>query len=105
MWKFDSAGGAESALELLERLQKEELIRIGDAAYVSWPRTGRSRGPSSSPTPSGHVQRNHALRVGDDAPTTIPNQPDRRRWRLSWTPSAIAAHYCGDGGSRRPEAG
>jgi uncharacterized membrane protein len=38
VWKFDSAGGAESALELLERLQKEELIRIDDAAYVSWPR-------------------------------------------------------------------
>jgi uncharacterized membrane protein len=37
VWKFDSAGGAESALELLERLQKEELSRIDDAAYVSWP--------------------------------------------------------------------
>jgi uncharacterized membrane protein len=37
VWKFDSARGAESALELLARLQKEELIRINDAAYVSWP--------------------------------------------------------------------
>ena len=34
VWKFDSAGGAESALELLESLQKEELIRVDDAAYV-----------------------------------------------------------------------
>ncbi|HEY6422731.1 MAG TPA: DUF1269 domain-containing protein [Pseudonocardiaceae bacterium] len=37
VWKFDSAGGAQNALELLERLQKEELIRINDAAYVTWP--------------------------------------------------------------------
>ena len=37
VWKFDSAGGAENALELLERLQKEELIKINDAAYVYWP--------------------------------------------------------------------
>jgi uncharacterized membrane protein len=37
VWKFDSAGGAENALELLERLQKEELIRVQDAAYVYWP--------------------------------------------------------------------
>jgi uncharacterized membrane protein len=37
VWKFDSAGGAESALALLERLQKEELIQVNDAAYVYWP--------------------------------------------------------------------
>jgi uncharacterized membrane protein len=37
VWKFDSASGAESALELLERLQKEQLIQINDAAYVYWP--------------------------------------------------------------------
>jgi uncharacterized membrane protein len=37
VWKFDSAGGAENALQLLKQLQKEELIRIDDAAYVSWP--------------------------------------------------------------------
>ncbi|MCW0213513.1 MAG: DUF1269 domain-containing protein [Pseudonocardia sp.] len=37
VWKFDSAGGAESALETLERLQKEELIQVNDAAYVYWP--------------------------------------------------------------------
>jgi len=36
-WKFDSAGGAERALELLQRLQKEELIQINDAAYAYWP--------------------------------------------------------------------
>ena len=35
--KFDSANGAESALDLLERLQKQELIQINDAAYVYWP--------------------------------------------------------------------
>jgi uncharacterized membrane protein len=37
VWKFDSAGGAERALELLQRLQKEELIQINDAAYAYWP--------------------------------------------------------------------
>jgi uncharacterized membrane protein len=37
VWKFDSENGAERALALLERLQKEELIQINDAAYVYWP--------------------------------------------------------------------
>jgi len=37
VWKFDSTAGAESALGLLQRLQKEELIQINDAAYVYWP--------------------------------------------------------------------
>src|SRR3954471_1955337 len=37
VWKFDSAGGAENALAQLERMQKEELIQIDDAAYVYWP--------------------------------------------------------------------
>ena len=37
VWKFDSAAGAEQALDLLQRLQKQELIQINDAAYVYWP--------------------------------------------------------------------
>jgi uncharacterized membrane protein len=37
VWKFGSAGGAESALDLLKRMQKEELLQINDAAYVFWP--------------------------------------------------------------------
>ena len=37
VWKFDSADGAESTLSTLERLQKEELIKVQDAAVVSWP--------------------------------------------------------------------
>jgi len=37
VWKFDSAGGAQNALALLERMQKEELLQISDAAYVTWP--------------------------------------------------------------------
>lgn len=36
VWKFDSATGAEGALETLKRLQKEELIQIHDAAIVTW---------------------------------------------------------------------
>ena len=37
VWKFDSPRGAENALALLERMQKEELVQINDAAYVNWP--------------------------------------------------------------------
>ncbi len=36
VWKFDTVHGAESALGLLQRMQKEELITINDAAYVYW---------------------------------------------------------------------
>jgi uncharacterized membrane protein len=38
VWKFDTASGAEDALGELGKLQQERLIRIIDAAYVSWPR-------------------------------------------------------------------
>ncbi len=41
VWKFDSATGAESALSLLERLQRQELLQINDAAYVFWPEGGK----------------------------------------------------------------
>jgi uncharacterized membrane protein len=37
VWKFDTADGAEQAVHVLERLQKEELINVHDAAIVSWP--------------------------------------------------------------------
>lgn len=37
VWKFDTADGAEKALELLEGMQKEELIQVNDGAYVTWP--------------------------------------------------------------------
>src|SRR3954467_1029791 len=37
VWKFDSAAGADDAVVTLERLAKEELIKIHDAATVSWP--------------------------------------------------------------------
>src|SRR3954447_23829690 len=37
VWKFDSAGGADGAVVILERLAKEELITIHDAAAVTWP--------------------------------------------------------------------
>ncbi|HTR32256.1 MAG TPA: DUF1269 domain-containing protein [Gaiellaceae bacterium] len=36
VWKFDSAAGAEDALARLEDLQRQELIEIEDAAYVTW---------------------------------------------------------------------
>jgi len=37
VWKFDTADGAQGALHLLERMQKEELINLVDAAVVTWP--------------------------------------------------------------------
>jgi uncharacterized membrane protein len=37
VWQFDSAGGAEGALETLQQLQKEALITLEDAAIVTWP--------------------------------------------------------------------
>jgi uncharacterized membrane protein len=37
VWKFDSAAGADEALSTLERLQKEGLIEVQDAAVVTWP--------------------------------------------------------------------
>ena len=36
-WKFDSPEGARQALDKLQRLQREQLITIIDAAIVTWP--------------------------------------------------------------------
>jgi uncharacterized membrane protein len=36
VWKFDTAAGAEEAIHVLERLQKEQLITVQDAALVTW---------------------------------------------------------------------
>lgn len=35
--KFETAGGAQQAVDLLQSLQKQELIKVHDAAVVSWP--------------------------------------------------------------------
>jgi uncharacterized membrane protein len=37
VWKFPTPAGAEQAEHTLENLQKQELIKIHDAAAVSWP--------------------------------------------------------------------
>ncbi|MGR8011801.1 DUF1269 domain-containing protein [Streptomyces hypolithicus] len=36
MWKFDTPDAAQRAEETLLSLQKEQLIRVNDAAVVSW---------------------------------------------------------------------
>jgi uncharacterized membrane protein len=36
VWKFSTAGGAQSAVATLQDLQRQELIQIHDAATVSW---------------------------------------------------------------------
>jgi uncharacterized membrane protein len=42
VWKFDTANAAEEAERTLERLAKEELITVEDAAVVSWPEGKKS---------------------------------------------------------------
>jgi uncharacterized membrane protein len=37
VWRFPTVEGAENALDLLRQLQKQQLISIADAAYVTWP--------------------------------------------------------------------
>jgi uncharacterized membrane protein len=37
VWKFNTATGADEAQQLLQRLQREQLIQIQDAAIVTWP--------------------------------------------------------------------
>ena len=41
VWKFATADGAGATIETLQRLQKQELIKIVDAAIVSWPQGAR----------------------------------------------------------------
>ncbi len=36
--KFKAPDGAEKALTILQKLQKQELIKVHDAAIVSWPK-------------------------------------------------------------------
>jgi uncharacterized membrane protein len=36
-WKFDGADKAEQAIEVLKGLEKQELVQVLDAAWVSWP--------------------------------------------------------------------
>jgi uncharacterized membrane protein len=37
VWKFDTAEGADEAARTLERLARESLVTLVDAATVSWP--------------------------------------------------------------------
>jgi uncharacterized membrane protein len=37
VWKFDTVDGASNVLHTLESLQKQQLIKIADAAIVYWP--------------------------------------------------------------------
>lgn len=37
VWKFDDAGGADQAVTTLERLARESILTLHDAATVSWP--------------------------------------------------------------------
>jgi uncharacterized membrane protein len=36
VWKFDTASGADAATDTLQSLMKQELIKVHDAATVSW---------------------------------------------------------------------
>lgn len=41
-WKFPTSGGAEHALDKLEKLQAQQLIQVYDAAVVTW-ESGRKK--------------------------------------------------------------
>jgi uncharacterized membrane protein len=45
VWKFETHDGADKAEAILERLAKQELIKIDDAAIVSWP--ANKKGPKT----------------------------------------------------------
>ena len=51
IWKFDSVGAASGALQVLERLQKQELLQIIDAAIMAWPPEVGGRMPETMPVP------------------------------------------------------
>jgi uncharacterized membrane protein len=36
VWEFDSSTGAAEAVDILERLQSQSLIKVADGAIVSW---------------------------------------------------------------------
>lgn len=42
VWKFNTADGADNALNKLKDLQKQQIVQVLDAAIVSWPQ-GRKR--------------------------------------------------------------
>lgn len=56
VWKFDTAGGAQEALDKLAELSKQQLIQVQDAAVVAW-REGQKK-PST---------RNHGSLTGQGA--------------------------------------
>jgi uncharacterized membrane protein len=43
--EFNSADGADQALRILQRLQQQQLIKLVDAAVVTWPQD--SKGPKT----------------------------------------------------------
>src|SRR5215470_118921 len=43
--EFNSADGADQALRILQRLQQQQLIKLVDAAVVTWPQG--SKGPKT----------------------------------------------------------
>ena len=48
--EFNSADGADQALRILQRLQQQQLIKLVDAAVVTWPQD--SKGPKTRQTVS-----------------------------------------------------
>ena len=56
VWKFDSEGGARNALQVLERLQKEELLQVVDGAIVSWPADRKKPKTEQLHSPAGRAR-------------------------------------------------
>lgn len=47
--KFEESDGAEKALEVIEDLNKQQLITLHDAAIVSWPKARRNQRQNNLP--------------------------------------------------------
>jgi hypothetical protein len=86
--KFPTANGADDALDTLHRLQSQELIRLHDAAVVTWPPERKK--------PETHelhdTKKAGALggafwgfSIRPDLPGPVPRRSDRRRGRgIPW---------------------
>ena len=64
VWKFPTAEGAQTAVQTLKDLQRQELIQVHDAATVSW---AEGRQEAEDPAAAQHHRSRSARRgvLGD----------------------------------------
>jgi len=47
VFRFDTEDGAAQAVDVIEKLQKQQLIQLHDAAIITWPAGSKSRRQST----------------------------------------------------------